>query len=365
MAEAYASTSTISRDTIIRKTRTLVVEGDVLVETGKQVEHDTPVATAERLGKLSTVRVAQQLGIEPADIERVMTVAVGDSVDAEQVIAEQKTFFGLITWRCQTPVDGTIELVSSVSGHVGVRQPPERLEVRAYVPGTVVEVLPGHGAVIESRCAQIQGLFGVGGEAAGTLRVIDGSGEPDARDAAGGILALNIAPSANWLRQAAELGAVGVVCPTIDDRELADLLGYEIGVAITGNETRGLTLVLTEGFGQMTVAPRTWDILNELAGRRALINGATQVRAGVIRPELLVPYGAGDAPPPPPKPEAEDGRQRVRLLRAPYFGAVGHIAAAPVELQLIATGARARVFVVRLEDGREVTVPRANVEALT
>jgi len=205
----------------------------------------------------------------------------------------------------------------------------------------------------------VQGLFGVGGERSGVLRVLEGPAEP--AGLAGSIVAMDAAPTARWLRAAAEAGVRGVVCPTMDDGELAGLLGYEIGVAITGDEACGLTVVLTEGFGSMRVAPRTWSLLRALAGRRALISGATQVRAGVIRPELLVPHDGGAGL---PAAEAAEAAERVRLLRAPYLGAAGRVVGAPVEPQPIPTGARVRVFRVRLDDGREVTVPRANVEVL-
>ena len=74
-----------------------------------------------------------------------------------------------------------------------------------------------------------------------------------------------------------------------DYDDIKALLGYEVGVAITGNEELGLTLVVTEGFGEIQMAPGTFALLKKHAGRRASINGATQIRAGVIRPEVVSP----------------------------------------------------------------------------
>jgi len=54
----------------------------------------------------------------------------------------------------------------------------------------------------------------------------------------------------------------------------------------------------------------------------------------------------------------------VRIIREPYFGEIGTVASLPVELQKVETGSDVRVLVVRLDDGREVTVPRANVEII-
>jgi hypothetical protein len=75
-------------------------------------------------------------------------------------------------------------------------------------------------------------------------------------------------------------------------KTLSEILGYDLGVAITGSEDIPTTIVCTEGFGQIGMAGRSFDLLKELNGRRASISGATQIRAGVIRPEVIVPTSA-------------------------------------------------------------------------
>ena len=55
------------------------------------------------------------------------------------------------------------ETISSVSGNVGIRQAPTPVDLTAYVSGTVADVLPDEGVVVETRGALIQGIFvGVG-----------------------------------------------------------------------------------------------------------------------------------------------------------------------------------------------------------
>jgi hypothetical protein len=57
---------------------------------------------------------------------------------------------------------------------------------------------------------------------------------------------------------------------------------------------------------------------------------------------------------------------RVRIIRVPYFGLQGEIVELPKEPKAIATGALARVALVRLVDslGETVLVPRANLEVV-
>ena len=118
----------------------------------------------------------------------------------------------------------------------------------------------------------------------------------------------------------------GIVVGGIIDKDLIEFLGYDIGVAITGHENISLTLVITEGFGTIAMARRTFELLRSLAGRSASINGATQIRAGVIRPEVIVPLGASSGS---PAASGDEGNLSIgtpiRIIREPYFGKLASV----------------------------------------
>jgi hypothetical protein len=99
------------------------------------------------------------------------------------------------------------------------------------------------------------------------------------------------------------------------------------------------------------------------------INGATQIRAGVIRPEVIVPLKETSEA--ASKMDEEDvladgmyPGTRVRIIRQPYFGAIGTIHSLPVELQQLESESYVRVMVVDLDEGSQVTIPRANTEII-
>jgi len=125
----------------------------------------------------------------------------------------------------------------------------------------------------------------------------------------------------------------------------------------------GFVLVITEGFGAMNMGRRAWDIFRALEGRRVALSGATQVRAGVIRPEVVAaPRGAGSAAPDIVPVDAAGAR--VRVVRGSRFGDLGVIRAAPATPGVLATGALAAVFEVELDSGERISLPRSNVEAV-
>ena len=373
MGTAYTPGLTVSANTVILKTRRLPIKGEVLVQEGEVVQPDTVVARALLPGILQTVRVAQTLGIEPKQIHSVLKVKEGDTVEKDQIIAETKGFLGLFRGIAKSPVAGTVELISDVTGHVGVRQPPTVIDVNAYVQGRVVKILPQEGAVVETQGALIQGIFGVGGERRGTLRMLVSRPDetltaqhiPD--DVAGQILVGGAAVEADAITRAAERGAVGIVAGGIRDTDLIRYLGRDIGVAITGSEEIPLSIILTEGFGAIQMATRTFRLLKSLEGKTASINGATQIRAGVIRPEIIVPLeDPSHLPESPPAREAQTLNigSAVRIIREPYFGRLGTVVELPPELMEIESGTHARVLKAELDDGTIAVVPRANVEII-
>ena len=173
--------------------------------------------------------------------------------------------------------------------------------------------------------------------------------------------------TADAIIKAVEVGAAGIVTGGIDDSDLRDFLGYDLGVAITGTEKKGITLITTEGFGDIAMAQRTFNLLKSREGANASINGATQIRAGVIRPIIAIPVDDT-------VPEAHQTESHVegvleigcslRIIRDPYFGMIGTVKDLPSEPQALESGSKARVLDVELTSGEVVTVPRANVELI-
>lgn len=344
----------------------------MLVTSGDNVKPDTVIARTELPGALQAIKVAEKLGVEPKDVPGLLKVNVGDKVENGQQIAESKGLFGMFKSMVNSDYDGTVESLSETTGTLLIREAPIPIEITAYVKGKVIDVIPEEGAIIETRGAVVQGIFGVGGERHGTIRVAvdstDAVLDADAikGDDSGKILIGGSGVTLAAIQKAASSGVLGLIAGAVRDVDLTKYLGYDIGVAITGQESIPLTIIATEGFGSLAMAQRTFELFKQLDGRRASINGATQIRAGVIRPEVIVP-----AESPPSTPVAESAGSvlemgtPIRIIREPYFGKIGKVTELPPELQVVESGTEVRVLKAKLEDGREVVVPRANVEIIS
>ena len=373
MGTAYTPGLKVSPQTLVQRTRRLPLKGDVLVEKGQSVTPETVVARAALPGLMQSVKVGAALGVDADEVPHLLTVKEGDAVEKGQVLAKTQSFFGMFKSDVKSPLAGTVETISGVSGNVGIRQASIPVELTAYVSGRIADVLPGEGVIVETEGALIQGIFGIGGERVGDIRVISPSPESDLGEEditpslAGKIVVGGANVSGAALRKAADLGVKGIVVGGIIDKDLIAYLGYDIGVAITGHENIPITLVITEGFGTIAMARRTFDLLKSLEGRAASINGATQIRAGVIRPEVIVPSAAptpGTAGTNAAEGGALDVGTPIRIIREPYFGLLATVTALPPQLTTVDSGASVRVLDAELPDGRVVTVPRANVEII-
>lgn len=371
MGHAYTPGLKVTEQQLVEKRRILPLKGDVIVKVGDLVKPDDVVARTVLPGNVVPINIANKLGIPPEDIDMVMLKKAGDPIKKGEEIALSKTLFIFKNY-CHATIEGTIESISSITGQVLQRGEPSPVEVKAYVQGEVTEVIPNEGVVVRCIGSFVQGIFGIGGETNGPIHVAT----PDNtvvlseklinEDQAGKIVIGGSRVTANALKKAIKSGVRGIVVGGFDDKDLRDFLGYDIGVAITGSEDTTTTLVVTEGFGEINMAQKTFDLLKRHEGEMACINGATQIRAGVIRPEVVIPkVDAGKVE------EAAAGEvaglaigSPIRVIRHPYFGRLGTVTELPSPLHVLESESKARVLGVEFDGGERATVPRANVEMI-
>ena len=371
MAQIFTPGLRADSATLVQKVRRLPVPGTIDVAMGDRVTPEMVVATASLPGELVIIRLPERMGLQIFEVLQGMQVAVGDTVERDQLLCQHAGLFGLLKTSATAPVAGTVEFIAERTGHIGIRRAATILERLAYVQGTVVAIEEGQSVTLEMEGSFVQGIFGVGGERWGTLHCLDC--DPDTmltdfhipEQCEGLVLAGGTCPGLLMLQEAAKRGARGLITGAIDDEALKGFLGYDLGIALTGDEDIPFTLIITEGFGRMGISERVLSILQEGNGNIVSINGATQVRAGAVRPEILIARDTSDSK---EAKEVVSGLAvgiPVRVIRTPYFGLTGVVHELPQEAEVIPTGATIRVIRVKLDSSGEiVTVPRANVELL-
>jgi hypothetical protein len=233
----------------------------------------------------------------------------------------------------------------------------------------------------------VRGIFGLGGEQHGVLKVAvaDETEEllPDQIDArlTYSVVLGGSTTTAAALERAVTNGVRAVIIGSIAESELRAFMGYHgldgWRLGRTGwvfpppvptaqpTTPRKLTLIVTEGFGRIPMARRAFELLAAYDGQEVAVDGTTRLRGGLARPEVIVPLGRATAvrPPTMAAPSVTVGAT-VRLLAPSHLGMVGKVIALSQGRQQIESGLNLPAASVLLSDGNRVWVPLVNLEVL-
>jgi hypothetical protein len=350
----YPFETQITPLTTVRRERMLPVSGNVLAVIGEHVEPTQVVARADLPGEFRILPVARLLDVPSSSVKRYMRVNLGDEVQRGQIIAKRGRLFAFTV---KSPIDGMI--AASGGGRLLIEANSTPFDLRAYIHGTVSNVLQHYGVVIETPGAVIQGAWGVGGESLGVLKCIVDSPdellEAEAIDPSchGTILVGGIGLSDAALERAEELQVRGIVVGGLPPELVSRV------------EQVPFPTIVTEGIGKVPMSQPIFHLLRTHDGREASISGRVQPRWGIVRPEIVIPLPAETVPPTQVQPGTPlKVGARVRLVRSPHMGAVGTVVALPAHTRRLETGARVHGAEVDMGQDARVLAPLANLEVL-
>ncbi len=374
MAQAYSPGLSVTDSIVLKKQRILPLKGTVLVKKGDKVKAEDLVAETHLPGNVLPMNLANKLGVSANLVMEYLKVKPGQILKKGDILAENNGFFGtgLFKTKIVSPIDGEVESISHHTGQILLREPRIPVQIKAFIDGVVVDVIPEEGVVIENKSAYIQGIFGISGEVTGELKILVKDGNEELTDTMidasckGKCIVGGSMVSLKAIKKAIEVGVNGIICGGIDDQDIKALLGYDIGVAITGHEHLGVSILITEGFGKIKMADKTFALLKRFEGKKTSMHGKTQIRAGVIRPEVIIPIEFKEEElisQEAEMPTLEPGTI-IRIIRQPNFGEIGTVTKLPEELHTVESETKVRILEAQLENGKKLILPRANVEVI-
>ena len=365
MSKSYTPGLKILENASIKKKRILPLSGQLHVEKDDLVKSDQIVASAKIPGNVQMINVSNKLNIDPNQIIDCMLCKVDQEVKKGEVVARSKGLFGFFRSEVKSPMDGVLINISDITGQIIISEKPIPIEVDAYIDGKIQEVYKKEGVLISAHGVLIQGIIGIGGEKKGTLKIIENISDLDKIDLSTDmVVVIKSFIDYGAYQKINKLGLKGIICGGIDYESLTKILGYPLGVAITGSEDV-TTVVVTEGFGNINMSDRTFELLEKYKNSYCSINGATQIRAGVMRPEVIINLDSDVE-------NINDNKNeslilvgsKVRIIRDPFFGLIGIVSALPSELVKMKTETMVRAAEVTLGDGTKKIIPRANLEVI-
>jgi hypothetical protein len=337
----------------IRKNRVLPAPGMVVVRAGQNVSPTDVIAQGSFTPKHIVLDVARGLGVSVAKAPEFITVAVGDPVEKDTIVARRS---GILPRMVRASSPGNVVAISR--GQVLIEVESSPYQELARIPGTVASVEGNLGAVVETSGAWLQGVWGNGKVDYGLLNIF--ADEPGHQLSAaefhvsqrGTVVYAGRCRDARALQVAAELPIRGLILSSISPSILP------------AAREAPYPIIVIEGFGDLEMNSVAHKLLASNSSREIAINAEPYDRYSGRRPEIIIPLqGAGD----PPVPRSVDNfspGQRVRVARNPYIGAVGTILILIPGLTSLPSGLSAPSAEIELESGERTVVPLANIEVL-
>ncbi len=338
--------------TIVRE-RVLPVRGKVNVRLNQKVNASDVIAEANWAREHILIDVGRALGISPSAADALLRCKVGDRLSAGTVIAAGR---GMMPKVVKVPREGRV--VMTGAGQVLIETGESLIELRAAIPGTVTQVIPDRGAVIQTTGALVQGVWGNGRAGSGMMMSV--ADKPDTVLTAGRLdvslrsmmIAAGICKDADALHAAAELPVRGLILSSLSPSLLP--LAREMRYPI----------LLTDGFGSMPMNSVAYRLLTTNVKRDVALNAENFDRYSGARPELIIPLPVTTEPTPPQDAVEFSAGQTVRLRRPPAAGMIGTIIILHPEATTLPSGLRSPVANVKLDNGEQVIVPLINLEVV-
>lgn len=214
--------------------------------------------------KLYSVKVADEMDIAPDEIKGYLKCREGQEIERGQVLAGfVGSGKGLL---CRSPVRGKVKEINYEFGVIIIEPLLEELQLTAWLPGKVENVTDKGGTII-NKGTIVRGSWGRGEQVAGimTLDKIESNGVAVVDSADGG-----------FLRELADKKAAGLITGGLRLKDFNELDNLP-------------SVIVIEGFGNIKLAPETKRLFEENNGRLVCLDPATQLRAGVQRPRVIVP----------------------------------------------------------------------------
>ncbi len=302
----------VTPSAIIRRERRLPAPGNITVRVNKRVKASDVVAEAEVGNRYALVDISRALGIPRDRVPEVLVREVGDRLDVGDVIAGP---IGLARRMVRAHAAGRI--VHIADGRALIQERGRRLQLPAGFAGTVMSSDGSQQVTIETAGALLQGVWGNGRQGFGALNLVgEGPGgrlQTDLLDInlRAAVLVAGFCDHPAPLHQATELKARGLIVG-----------GLSAGLIPVVRRLPYPVIVL-EGFGEIPLDGRSYDILSENTGKEAAVDARPHQPYSRHRPEVIVhdPVSLEAEPPQEIVPLMEGAT--VRALRKPYLGLVG------------------------------------------
>jgi hypothetical protein len=279
--------------------------------------------------------------------------------EAGETVAEGDILAGPVGWGkrvVRAPCSGKIILTGR--GKILIEEDGAPHQLLAGLPGEVISLIPGRGAVVESIGALVQGVWGNGQINFGLLRVLIKKAEDIFTvdqldiDLRGSVVFAGYCGDEQVLQAAAELPLRGLI------------LSSMAASLIPKAEELSLPVVIIEGFGLLPINSAAFNLLITSDRREIAVNAEKMDAYANQRPEVFISLPINQMVHEPRDAALFSPGQKIRIVRAPYQSQIGTLITLMPGLDVLPNGIKANLAEIELENSIRVKLPLANLEVL-
>jgi hypothetical protein len=336
----------------LRRSRVLPVVGTVMVRQGQKVNSDDVIAEAVIPTRHEMVDVAKALGLSSSKAaEALIQRKVGETISEQDILAETGGLFSRII---RTPAPGKI--IGIREGKILIQTETTKLSVKALYSGSIAEIIPDRGAIIETSGSLIQAAWGNGKFAVGPLltKIESRKTAMVAADLAitarGSIIASSSCNNENLLENAAALPVAGLI------------LGTMPAALIEKARALPFPILLVDGFGTSGLNNAAAKYLSQYNNHECYVNASMQFDASYHHPEILISAAIENTD--LGKAARATAGQLVRIHSGPFASQTGTIEKVLPGLTALPNGLRVCAASVIMENKERKIIPVYNLDGI-
>jgi len=337
----------------IKRERVLPVDGHVLVRRMQKVAPTDVIVVAPLTPKFLLLDIAHGLNVTPERADELLQRVSGDDLVKGDVIAGPVGMFKRVI---RAPSPGLIKIAGE--GKVLYEISSTEYELRAGMDGTVTNIIPERGAIIETTGALIQGVWGNGKITYGVVQPISNDLlqelVPEQLNIGfrGVIITAGFCKNPESLEAAANIPIKGLILGSIT----SDLVPLAKSV--------DFPILVIDGFGNYPMNKAAEGILVANKDRNITLNAQALDPFVGNFPEIIISQTSHSETEPPSEVESLRTGKKVIIINGPDANKIGKIEYILPHKQKLPSGIETRVAEVSLSSDQRAVIPLTNLEIM-
>lgn len=339
--------------TSIRRERVLPILGKVVARRMQKVGPTDVVAEANLEAEHLMIDLTQGLNVSASRADELLQRQTGDILSKGDVIAGPVGLFQRVV---RAPFDCEVKIAAE--GKVLLEKDTPPFQLLAGMDGTVTNIIPDRGVIIENRGMLIQGVWGNGGIAHGVMQPISREVNQEVKAEQidigfrGAIAFGGFCQDPAFLDSAASIPLKGLI--------LGSMSSYLIPLA----QEMEFPLILLDGFGRKPMNAPAWKLLINNEEKELSLNAQDYDPTMGDYPEIIIPSPTSEELDPPKEAEEYAIGKEVYVDTGPYASRIGTIESLYDKTYTFPSGLQTTAAEVNLGRNERVWIPLKNLEIL-